>query len=84
MVKKWVSWPNKEKQTYWHICAFILLANVRTYPLDSLLNIMEQEDQFFNIISKYNQEFKTIIVTTIKMTTSVSLDSKTKTNEKSL
>ena len=27
---------------YNHICAFILMANVRTYQLHSLLNVMEQ------------------------------------------
>ena len=34
--------PNKEVQTYRHEWAFIIVANVTTYPLDILLNIMEQ------------------------------------------
>ena len=34
--------PNKEVQTYRHEWAFIIETNVTTYPLDILLNIMEQ------------------------------------------
>ena len=41
LAKKFVLSPNKEKRTKRHTGAFILMAYVRTYPLDSLLNLVE-------------------------------------------
>ena len=38
----WVSRPNKEKYKYSHRCPFIILQYEGTYPVNSLLNFLEQ------------------------------------------